>query len=164
MSQQPPPPPPGGIQPLSSVRQDLRNLSENSATTLAELQGFLGQMRGKSPAEMLGVVAQSRIVGSTLLATLLVAATIAIFTIGPFFWEKLKPEPRTVNPVVITTPASSPQPAPTPATGSETTSTSPEPKAENPPPAEDGLVGIGPVVDHRLEAVADRRVPLTLAD
>jgi len=149
----PPPPPgsPGGIQPLSSVRQDMRNLSENSGTALAELETFLGQLRGKSPAEMLGVVAQSRLVGSTLLATLLVAGGIALFTVLPFVLNKVKPEVKTpVASATAAVPAAAPsgtEPATSAAGTAHTDDTTDKPtaKPEDPPPADDLLdtLGIG---------------------
>lgn len=152
----PPPPPgsPGGIQPLSSVRQDMRNLSENSGATLAELETFLGQLRGKSPAEMLGVVAQSRLVGSTLLATLLVAGGIALFTVLPFVLNKVKPEVKTpvasaTAPAPEATPSGAGEPsnsgAKTVAASTDDTTGKPAAKPEDPPPADDLLdtLGIG---------------------
>lgn len=54
----------------------------------AELREFLSQMRGKSPKEMLGAIASSNLVQSTMIATAAITATIIALTIIPFGWDK----------------------------------------------------------------------------
>ena len=54
----------------------------------AELRQFLSQMRGKSPKEMLGAVASSNLVQSTVTATAAITAAIIVFTVVPFGWKK----------------------------------------------------------------------------
>ena len=46
---------------MASTKADLRELKTNSSATVQELQEFLSQLRGKSPQEMLGVVASSQL-------------------------------------------------------------------------------------------------------
>jgi len=132
---------------MSSVRQDMRNLSENGGASIAELQSFLGQLRGKSPAEMLGVVAQSRLVASTILATILVASLIALLTVLPFVLNKARPEPRPA-PVAVAPAAPAPSPEKSPEASSTATAGSDQAtttSSEDPPPADDLLdtLGIG---------------------
>jgi hypothetical protein len=65
------------------VVRDLKRLKSDSTATVAELREFLGQMRGKSPQEMVGLVAKSGLVWSTCLATLLFAVLLIGLTV-PF--------------------------------------------------------------------------------
>ena len=71
--------------PMASTRSDLRQMSTNSKASVAELKSFLRELKGKSPQEMLGVVAASQLVRSIMLSTILVIAAIGLFTAIPFF-------------------------------------------------------------------------------
>jgi hypothetical protein len=71
-------PQPGGV-----VR-DLKRLKSDGAATVAELREFIGQMRGKSPQEMLGLVANSGLAWSIVLATLLFVALLVAGTVIPY--------------------------------------------------------------------------------
>jgi hypothetical protein len=73
---------------MASTKADLRELRMNSTATVQELKEFLGQLRGKSPQEMLGLVASSQLVKATFISTFLVAAFIFIFTAIPYYREK----------------------------------------------------------------------------
>lgn len=53
--------------------------------TAAELREFLSSMKGKSPQEMLGAIAQSSLMRATTEATLWTAALMAGFTLVPYF-------------------------------------------------------------------------------
>ena len=61
---------------------------EHREAATAELREFLAQMRGKSPSEMLGAIASSNLVQSTLIATAAITATIVILTVIPFGWKR----------------------------------------------------------------------------
>ncbi len=66
--------------PGSKVIRDFKQLQESGGASVAELREFLRTMKGKSPQEMLGTVAQSNLVRSTTIsavgcALLLVALT-----------------------------------------------------------------------------------------
>jgi len=52
------------LEPMASVKGDLKNLKSNTASTAIELRQFLGEMRGQTPKEMLGTIAQSSLVRS----------------------------------------------------------------------------------------------------
>lgn len=69
----------------SNVGGEFRNLKTNGSATLQELRQFLEQMRGKSPREMLGALAESGLVRATIQATIGCIALMALFTAGPYF-------------------------------------------------------------------------------
>ena len=70
--------------PMASAKSDLRQLKTNSAATVAELKAFLKQLQGKSPQEMLGIVAGSQLVRAIGISTALVAVTMVVFTAIPY--------------------------------------------------------------------------------
>ena len=57
------------VKPMASVKGDLKNLKANSAVTAGELRQFLSEMRGQTPKEMLGSIAQSSLVRSVAIST-----------------------------------------------------------------------------------------------
>ena len=71
-------------QPMASTKSDLRNLRDNSSATVAELKAFLKQLQGKSPQEMLGIVAGSQLIRAIGVATVLVLVAGLIFTAIPY--------------------------------------------------------------------------------
>jgi predicted lipid-binding transport protein (Tim44 family) len=73
------------------ITRDLRRLHNDGAATVAELRAFLGQMRGKSPQQVLGLVAGSSLLWSTLWATLGWMALMACLTVGPWAWHRYSP-------------------------------------------------------------------------
>lgn len=74
-----PPATPGGI------RGELRRLGTNGSASVDELRDFIGQMHGKRPEEVLGAVASSNLVQSTLIATAGIAVVLIVFTAVPYF-------------------------------------------------------------------------------
>lgn len=91
---------------LASTKADLRELKTNSSATVQELQQFLRELRGKSPQEMLGVVASSQLMRATILAFVLVTAVIFVLTAFPYFFgdePAAEPEPES-RPAVSATP------------------------------------------------------------
>jgi hypothetical protein len=70
---------------LASTTADLRELKGNSRATVQELQAFLRELKGKSPQEMLGVVAASQLARSLVLSSALVGGGILLFTAIPYF-------------------------------------------------------------------------------
>jgi len=103
-------------QPRGMAR-DVSRLKSEGAATAAELREFLGQMRGRSPQEMIGLVAASSLTRSILLATFLTALLLAALTIGPYF---LKDRDKNTN-------------ARGPASVAETRSGEPKPRTEPAP-------------------------------
>ncbi len=66
--------------PMASLSRDIRNLKSNTSSTAAEVRSFLAEMQGKSPREMLGVIAQSNLASSLLLSTAIICFLLAAFT------------------------------------------------------------------------------------
>jgi hypothetical protein len=118
-------------QPLASTRAELRNLRNNSQATVEELKAFLSELKGRSPQEMLGMVAGNQLFRATVHALILIGALIVIFTVIPYFTRE-EPAETTTEVAEATSPA-----AP---------ETAPEPPVEDPIPAEPDVIkelGIG---------------------
>lgn len=92
-------------QPPRGVRGDIKQLHASSSAAAAELRKFLREMRGKSPQEMLGAVAQSDLVRSTLTAAGAMIVLLLVLTVVPFVWAKVNPKP-------VAAPPASAAPAP----------------------------------------------------
>jgi hypothetical protein len=91
---------------LASTAADLRELKGNSRATVQELQAFLRELKGKSPQEMLGVVAASQLARSLGLSSAIVGGSILLFTAIPYFFGD--------DPKEIPAAAAEPAPAPPP--------------------------------------------------
>lgn len=102
---------------MASSTADLRELKTNSSATVKELQLFLRELKGKSPPEMLGIVASSQLIRATILSVILVIVAIFTLTAIPYFLgNKEAPDP--VQPIVTipVAPTTEPQEiAPSPA-------------------------------------------------
>lgn len=66
------------------IARDLGRLKSDGAATVAELREFLSRMRGRSPQEMLGLVAESGLTRSMFLATFLFVLLLAALTVIPY--------------------------------------------------------------------------------
>ena len=66
------------------VARDLARLRSDGAASTAELREFLGRIRGRTPQEMLGAVAESRLTRSIFLATFLCLLLLAALTVLPY--------------------------------------------------------------------------------
>ena len=75
------------------IGRDLDRLKTGGAATAAELREFLGQMRGKRPQEVLGLVAGSGLAKSMLTATLGCLVLMAALTVIPYFLYHRGPKP-----------------------------------------------------------------------
>ena len=76
-----------GVQPMASLSRDFKNLKRNSSATAGELREFMREMRGKSPREMLGAVAQSTLVQSTVVSTVAIFILLMVLTAVPYAME-----------------------------------------------------------------------------
>ena len=97
---------------MASAKADLRELKSNSSATVQELQLFLRELKGKSPPEMLGIVASSQLIRAIVLSVILVIVAIFALTAIPhFFGNKESPDPE--QPIVTNpaTPAAEPKQA-----------------------------------------------------
>ena len=83
---------PTGIQPMANIGHDLKNLRRNVSATADELRDSLRQMKGKSPKEMLGLVALSTLTKGFIQSIFIFSALIFIFTVIPFTTGLFKPE------------------------------------------------------------------------
>ena len=82
---------PAPTQPMSSMGRDVKNLKANTSTTATEVRAFLTEMHGKSPREMLGIIAQSNLTSSLLHSTAIIGTLLAGFTVLAIALED-KPE------------------------------------------------------------------------
>ena len=71
---------------------ELRQLKTNGEATTGELREFLGTLRGRSPQEVLGAVAQSGLTRSIVIATIGFVVVLAVFTVVPYGYHTLWPE------------------------------------------------------------------------
>lgn len=96
---------------MTSTKADLRELRDNSRATVGEIQAFLRELKGKSPQEMLGVVAASNLFRSLVLSTGIVAGGILLFTVIPYFMGgEEKPTPVAENPIPVEAPVETTKP------------------------------------------------------
>lgn len=103
----------GGVAPMASVARDVRNLKRNSSATAGELRGFMREMRGKSPAEMLGAIAQSTLVRSLMVSTASIMALMLTLTAVPYFMADEETEKASSQPESSEATAPSANPTPT---------------------------------------------------
>jgi hypothetical protein len=71
-------------QPMANPKSELRNLRSSSNATVAELKSFLKQLQGRSPQEMLGIVAASQLFRAICISTMIVLAGGLLLTAIPF--------------------------------------------------------------------------------
>jgi hypothetical protein len=71
--------------PSVERRGEFSRLSVNARETKEELQEFLGNMRGKSPQEVLGLVAASGLTQGILWSTIGMVFILIFFTIMPYY-------------------------------------------------------------------------------
>jgi hypothetical protein len=94
---QPPALPPRGI------LGDIHRARTGASASAKELQEFVAQLRGRSPQEMLGMIAGSDLVRATTLATVITVVFMAAFTVGPYLLNKREKEKAAAVPVVAPT-------------------------------------------------------------
>lgn len=63
---------------------EFQQLQTDGQASAAELREFLGHLKGRSPEEVMGVVAQSGLIQSTVLATVGCVVLLAVCTIVPY--------------------------------------------------------------------------------
>ncbi len=72
------------LETRSGLRGDMHRAREGAFATTAELREFVHNLRGKSPQEVLGAVANSGLAQGVILATLGTIALMAVFTVIPY--------------------------------------------------------------------------------
>lgn len=74
------------------LARDIHRAREGATATAGELREFVKQLKGRSPQEMLGIVAGSGLVRSTVLATVITVVFMVGFTVGPYLYGKANPK------------------------------------------------------------------------
>lgn len=105
--------------PPRGLARDFHTARQGAQASADELREYVAKFRGKSPQEMLGLVAGSNLVQGTVLATVVTVVFLAAFTVGPYVWKKMSP------PVAKAPPPKAAAPAPAAAS----TATAPQPAA-----------------------------------
>lgn len=75
----------------------LKRTRVEAAATAAELRAFIASMKGRSPQEMLGAVAQSSLVRATIEMSVWTLVLITVFTLGPYLLKSKSPKDTTSN-------------------------------------------------------------------
>jgi hypothetical protein len=72
----------------SSVERggEMARLKAGSRATMEELQEFLGEVRGKNPQQVMGLVAASGLTQGIILSTLATALVLFAFTAVPYYY------------------------------------------------------------------------------
>ncbi len=70
---------------------DIHRARTGAKASAEELRAFVRDFRGRSPQEMLGLVAASNLIQATLLATVITFIFMAGFTVGPYMMKKAYP-------------------------------------------------------------------------
>ena len=78
--------------PMTSPKRDLEKLGKNSQAVVGELRQFLATLKGKSPKEMMGAVADSSLAQSMLVATGITALLLVVLTGIPYALKDSKAE------------------------------------------------------------------------
>lgn len=99
--------------PLASTRAELRNLRNHSQATVAELKAFLRELKGRSPLEMLGMVAGNQLFRATVHALILITAALLVFTIIPYLTREAPTAAQAPVPVTAEAAPASPPVEPT---------------------------------------------------
>ena len=87
---------------------ELQALRANSQATVAELRQFLSELKGRSPQDVMGTVAESSLVRSIVTACLGCMVVLVVFTAGPWLLTDSSASPVPVTgdmPAAETTPA-----------------------------------------------------------
>lgn len=96
---------------------DIHRARAGATATAGELREFVKQLRGRSPQEMLGIVAGSSLIQSTIVASIITVVFMAAFTVGPYYWKKMNPKPVVAAPKAAAAPPATPAAAPAGAAG-----------------------------------------------
>ena len=78
------------VKPVVSPKRDMERLGKNSQAVVGELREFLANLKGKSPKEMMGAVAESHLGKSLVSATVFMAVLLFILSAVPFYMKQNK--------------------------------------------------------------------------
>ena len=134
-------PPSGQDKGMFGVSRDMRRLKANASLSLGELREFLSQTRGRSPQEVLGMVAGSalvRCIGWALVGTVIL---LIVGTVGPYLiWGP--PASKPTKPRLAAAAPAAPQTPAAPSHGPEAASPQSAAKAGDQPSPEDAMKAV----------------------
>lgn len=119
---------------------EMSRLRQHGGATVAELREFLGQLKGRSPQEMLGAVADSDLARSVITAAIGCAVLLVALTVVPYLLKDDsgagKPAPAAARPAATT-------PSPAPSTTATATPAAPKSTPADRAKQAVGNMGIG---------------------
>lgn len=80
------------VRPPRGLTGDIHRARAGATATAGELREFVNQLHGRSPQEMLGIVAGSSLIRSTIAASVITVVFMFGFTAGPYVWKKWFPK------------------------------------------------------------------------
>ena len=83
------------IKPMASPKEDLRRISKNTGAVVGELREFLSSLKGKSPKEMMGAVANSSLWMSLFFSTGIITVLLFALTVIPYVFKQFEDESTT---------------------------------------------------------------------
>lgn len=98
------------------LARDIHRAREGATASAGELREFVKQLKGRSPQEMLGIVAGSGLIRATALAMVITVVFMVGFTVGPYLYGKANPkapvaDAEAAKPAASTAPAAAAAPA-----------------------------------------------------
>ena len=76
------------VKPIASPKRDIKQLGKNSQAVAGELREFLASLKGKSPKEMMGSVAESSLVQSLVISTVVMMVLVFSFSAIPHYFKQ----------------------------------------------------------------------------
>ena len=78
------------VKPIASPKRDLKQLGQNSKAVVGELREFLASLKGKSPKEMMGAVAESSLIRSLLISSAVMVVLVFVFSVIPYHLKQME--------------------------------------------------------------------------
>jgi hypothetical protein len=97
--------------PVAGIAKDLHRMKTEGTASAAELRQFIGQLQGRSPQEVMGVVAQSNLFRSIILASAGCAVLLVVLTVVPYALRDETSPQKTAQPTTAVDASSKLQPA-----------------------------------------------------
>lgn len=76
------------VKPIASPKRDIQQLGKNSKAVVGELREFLANLKGKSPKEMMGAVAESSLARSLVISTVVMIVIVFAFSAIPYYFKQ----------------------------------------------------------------------------
>ena len=78
------------VKPIASPKRDIKQLGKNSKAVVGELREFLANLKGKSPKEMMGAVAESSLIRSLLISSAVMVVLVFVFSVIPYHLKQME--------------------------------------------------------------------------